>query len=109
MNAITIASATIDRPSVQQRRGSVLREPRWFPCREIGISNSTAEILIEEAPTVPERVDNAGLALFQLTRPLDTDEFIALEATLDQPERTRGHAARRQLQRIRVQSPEGRA
>jgi len=85
MNAI--ASATIDGPSVQQRRDAVLREPRWFPCSGISISNSTAEMLIEEAAIVRERVDNAGLALFQLTRPLDTNEFVALAATLGLPER----------------------
>jgi alpha-ketoglutarate-dependent taurine dioxygenase len=79
-----IGSATFAGPWVRQRRDAVLREPHWFPCHGISISEAAA---VDEAAMLRERVDDAGLALFQLTRPLDVDEFIALARVLGVPER----------------------
>lgn len=79
-----IGSAIIDGPYVRQRRDAVLREPRWFPCLGISISEAAA---VDDAAMLRERVDHAGLALFQLTRPLDADDFIAVARVLGVPER----------------------
>lgn len=83
----TAARATVDLPSVCQRRDAVLREPQWFPSNGVVIENSVAETLTREAAHIGDRLNNIGVALFQLTRPLDTAEFIALGTSLGVPER----------------------
>ncbi len=79
-------SATLDDALVRQRRDAVLGERRWYPCRETEVFPLSAERLVSAPGIVRDRVQAIGVALFELSRALRADEFVAVAAALGQPE-----------------------
>jgi alpha-ketoglutarate-dependent taurine dioxygenase len=82
----TVASATLDNPALRQRRSSVLEEPKWFPCEEIRVEPTTVDELLADPAAARDRVEQTGLALYQLDRPLDVDRFVQLSRAFGDPE-----------------------